>query len=183
MTVGETKSAEDTVDAPAPAAKEEASGEAPEDRSKGAMPDPSSLMGDGKKEDLPEVEQLGVITLETLNAHHCNNPGRRLMCLFGEVYDVTSAVDKYGPDGSYCEFAGHDITLTLGAGQMGDKWLDKFIKFDPAWKEGAEKWVDYYAGKYPKCGRLDKWENEDPDSWPEPTPEETEALNANCIIL
>ena len=130
MTGSETKLAEETVDAaaPAPAVKEEAGSEAPADRSKGAMPDPSSLMGDGEKEDLPEVEQLGVITLETLNAHHCNNPDRRLMCLFGEVYDVTSAVDKYGPDGSYCEFAGHDITLTLGAGQMGDKWLDKFIK-------------------------------------------------------
>ena len=75
------------------------------DRSKGSMPDPASLMmGGGKKEDLPEVEQLGTITLETLNSYNCNNPDRRLMCLFGEVYDVTSAVKKYGPDGSYAEF-------------------------------------------------------------------------------
>lgn len=155
----------------------------PVDRSKGSMPDPASLMmGGGKKEDLPEVDQLGTITLETLNSYDCNNPTRRLMCLFGEVYDVTSAENKYGPDGSYKEFAGHDITLTLGAGQMGDKWLDKFIKFDPAWKEGAEKWVDYYAAKYPKCGRLDKWD-EDPDTWPEPTEEEREALNSQCVIL
>lgn len=186
MTDGETKPEEKIVEAPA-ANKEGGDETVDVDRSKGAMPDPKSLMmgmvGGGKKEDIPEVEQMGVITLETLNAHDCDNPDRRLMCLFGEVYDVSSAIDKYGPDGSYKEFAGHDITLTLGAGQMGDKWLDKFIKFDPAWKEGAEKWVDYYAGKYPKCGRLDKWENEDPDSWPEPTPEETEALNASCIIL
>lgn len=154
-----------------------------EERRTGAMPDPSSLIGDGETpEELPEVEQLGTISLETLNSYHCNNPDRRLMSLFGEVYDVTAAVKKYGPDGSYAEFAGHDITLTLGAGQMGDKWLDKFLKFDPAWKEGAEKWVDYYASKYPKCGRLDKWD-EDMDTWPEPTPEEREALNSQCVIL
>jgi len=176
----------DTVTDPEQNVEEETSAEGvapliPEDRSKGSMPDPASLMT-GEKEELPEVEQMGTITLETLNAHDCNNPDRRLMSLFGVVYDVTAASNKYGPDGSYSEFAGHDITLTLGAGQMGDKWLDKFLKFDPTWKEGAEKWVDYYAAKYPKCGRLDKWD-EDPDTWPEPTPEEREALNSQCIIL
>jgi len=154
----------------------------PVDRRTGAMPDPMSLMGSDEKVELPEVEQLGTITLETLNAYDCNNPERRLMSLFGDVYDVTPAVKKYGPDGAYAEFAGHDITLTLGAGQMGDKWLDKFMKFDEKWKEGAEKWIDYYETKYPKCGRLDKWDD-GMDSWPEPTPEEREALNAECIIL
>lgn len=154
----------------------------PIDRSSGQMPDPMSLMGDAKQEPLPEVEQMGTISLETLNVHDCNHKERRLLSLFGEVYDITAAVDKYGPDGAYCEFAGHDITLTIGAGQMGSKFLDKFIKFDDKWKEGAEKWVDYYAAKYPKCGRLDKWD-EDTDTWPEPTPEEREALNTSCIIL
>ena len=115
-----------------------------EDRRKGSMPDPGSLMPKGEKKPLPEVEQMGTITLETLNAHDSNNSERRLISLFGTVYDVTAAVKKYGPDGAYAEFAGHDITLTLGAGQMGDKWLDKFIKMDPGWKEGAEKWVGYY---------------------------------------
>jgi hypothetical protein len=35
--------------------------------------------------------------------------------------------------------------------------------------------------KYPRCGKLDKWE-EDPDSWPELTEEEKEALN-KCVIM
>jgi hypothetical protein len=178
----ETKVEQATPEEPKPEETKEPAKDEPVDRSKGNMPDPSSLMGDSPKGDLPEVEQLGTISLETLNSYNCNNPDRRLMCLFGVVYDVTSAPKKYGPDGSYAEFAGHDITLTLGAGQMGDKWLDKYVKYDPGWKEGAEKWVDYYASKYPKCGFLDKW-NEDPDSWPEPTPEEREALNSKCIIL
>lgn len=193
MAEEEPKTAKETAGCPAEKPKEEHAvaeekeddskeGE-PVDRSKGSMPDPTSLMmGGGKKEDLPEVEQLGTISLETLHSYDCNNPTRRLMCLFGEVYDVTAADKKYGPDGSYKEFAGHDITLTLGAGQMGDKWLDKYIKFDTAWKEGAEKWVDYYAAKYPKCGRLDKWD-EDPDTWPAPSEEEREALNSQCVIL
>jgi Cytochrome b5-like Heme/Steroid binding domain len=175
----ETKVEQATAEEPK---AEETAKDEPVDRSKGNMPDPMSLMGDSPKGDLPEVEQLGTISLETLNSYNCNNPDRLLMCLFGVVYDVTSAPKKYGPDGSYAEFAGHDITLTLGAGQMGDKWLDKYVKYDPGWKEGAEKWVDFYASKYPRCGFLDKW-NEDPDSWPEPTPEEREALNSKCIIL
>jgi predicted heme/steroid binding protein len=154
-----------------------------EDRSKGSMPDPTSLLPKtGEKKPLPEVEQMGTITVETLNAYDCNNPDRRLISLFGQVFDVSEADKKYGPDGAYSEFAGHDITLTMGAGQMGDKWLDKFIKMDEAWKKGAENWVDYYEELYPKCGKLDKWD-EDPDTWPEPTPEEREALNAQCIIL
>jgi Cytochrome b5-like Heme/Steroid binding domain len=179
----ETNAEQVTAEGPkAEETEDQPSKDGPVDRSNGSMPDPSSLMGDSPKENLPEVEQLGTISLETLNSYNCHNTDRRLMCLFGVVYDVTSAPKKYGPDGSYAEFAGHDITLTLGAGQMGDKWLDKYVKYDSGWKEGAEKWVDYYASKYPKCGFLDKW-SEDPDSWPEPTPEEREALNSKCIIL
>lgn len=154
-----------------------------EERMKGSAPDPSSLMpAKRERKPLPKVDQMGTITLETLNSYDSSNPDRRLISLFGTVYDVTEAVKKYGPEGSYSEFAGHDFTLTLGAGQMGDKWLDKFIKMDDAWKEGAEKWVEYYDELYPKCGWLDKWD-EDPNSWPEPTPEEREALNTQCTIL
>ena len=37
--------------------------------------------------------------------------------------------------------------------------------------------------KYPRCGKLDVWQEEGvPESWPELTEEEKEALN-KCIIM
>lgn len=161
------------------------------DRTSGIMPAPDSLiMKDGgdtaaAAEPLPQVDQLGTISLETLNEYHCDNKDRRCLALFGVVYDVTAAVNKYaGPDGAYKEFAGHDITLALGSGHMDPRWLDKFIKMKDNWKDGAEKWIDFYASKYPTCGMLQIYEDEDPNTWPEPTPEETEELDKQaCIIL
>jgi hypothetical protein len=144
------------------------------------MPNPTSLLG-GKAE-LPEVEQLGTITLETLNLYHCLNPDRRCLSLFGKVYDVTSGVTSYGPDGAYKEYAGHDFTLSIGAHVTGDKWLDRFVKLDNKMTKGAKQWEEYYDEKYPVCGRLDKWD-EDYEKWPELTEEEAEALSKGCTIM
>jgi hypothetical protein len=73
------------------------------------FPNPANLMK-GKAE-LPEVEQLGKISLDELHEYNCNNPQRRLLSLFGDVFDVTSSEKSYGKDGAYKEYAGHDITL------------------------------------------------------------------------
>ena len=145
------------------------------------MPSPASLIGKGGDEKLPEVEQMGTITLEELNKYHCNNPDRRLMSLFGVVYDVTSSLKSYGPDGAYKEYAGHDITLALAKHKTDEKWLDRFVKMEEKWKTDAAGWADYFAVKYPVCGKLDKWD-EDPDSWPELTPEELKDLE-KCVIM
>ena len=64
------------------------------------FPDPKGFIKD--KGELPEVEQLGTITLEELNKYDCNNPDRRLLCLFGTVFDVTSSEKSYGKTGA-CE--------------------------------------------------------------------------------
>jgi hypothetical protein len=64
-----------------------------------ATPNPKDLIGDDAVE-IPEVEQLGTITLEKLNEYHCNNPDRRLLSLFGEVFDVTSSEKSYGKEGA-----------------------------------------------------------------------------------
>lgn len=63
-------------------------------------PNPLSLLN-RKTGDLPKVEQLGTIDLKTLNKYHCDNPDRRLICLFGKIYDVTAAEQSYGSDGAY----------------------------------------------------------------------------------
>jgi len=47
-------------------------------------PDPKSLMKEGQ-ENLPKVEQMGTMTLEELHEYHCNNPDRRMLCMFGTL--------------------------------------------------------------------------------------------------
>ena len=62
-------------------------------------PSPSELAKDATKEQT-EVEQLGTITLEELNKYHCNNEERRLLSLFGIIFDVTSSDKGYGKNGA-----------------------------------------------------------------------------------
>lgn len=70
------------------------------------MPNPVDLIKGKKDQEKPEVEQLGIITVEELNKYHCNNPDRRLISIFDKIYDVTSSLQSYGPDGAYKEYAG-----------------------------------------------------------------------------
>jgi hypothetical protein len=79
------------------------------------------------------------------------------------------------------EYAGHDITLAIGLMKTEAQWLDRFIKMDQKWIDDAKGWVEYMETKYPRCGKLDKWE-EDPESWPELTEEEKEAVS-KCVIM
>ena len=141
--------------------------------SKGVSSKPSSL---------PVVEQMGEITLDELNKYDCNNPNRRLLSLFGTVFDVTAVPNKYGKEGSYKDFAGHDITLCLGSGKLDTKWLDRFVLMTDKHIESAQGWVSFYETQYPKCGKLKKW-SEDQSKWEKLTDEELEALNAECIIM
>lgn len=145
------------------------------------MPSPASLIKGGEGEALPEVEQLGTISVETIQLYHCNNPDRRLLSLFGTVFDVTSSLKSYGPDGAYKEYAGHDITLALAKHQTAEKWLDRFVKMEEKWIKDATGWKDYFAVKYPVCGKLDKWD-EDPASWPELSEEDLKDLD-KCTIM
>lgn len=151
-----------------------------------SAPDPTALIKktDGSNEELPSVEQLGIINVETLNKYHCENPDRRLICMFGTIYDVTSSVENYGPNGSYKEYAGHDITLALSMNKTDVKWMDKFVKMDEKWMKASKGWSDFYATKYPIAGKLDVWEPPaDPESWPELTSEEREEFEKGCTIM
>lgn len=143
------------------------------------IPDPKSLIGDAVQ--LPQVEEMGTISLETLNLYHCNNPDRRLLSLNGIVYDVTSGVKSYGPDGAYKEYAGHDITLALSLHKTDEKWLDKFVQMKEKWVDTAKGWEDYFNAKYPIAGRLENWDHQ--ESWPELTPEELTDLEKGCCIM
>ena len=71
------------------------------------IPNPANLVR-GSKSELPEVEQMGTISLEELHKYNCNNPDRRIFSLFGDLYDVTSSEKGYGKNGAYKEYAGRE---------------------------------------------------------------------------
>lgn len=71
------------------------------------LPNPINLIK-GNKNELPEVEQMGTMTLDQLHQYDCNNPTRRLFSLFGDIYDVTSSEKGYGKNGAYKEYAGRE---------------------------------------------------------------------------
>jgi predicted heme/steroid binding protein len=126
------------------------------------IPNPSTLMSPAagaSKADLPAVEQLGIISVETLNQYDCHNARRQCLSLFGVVYDVTSAASSYGPDGAYKEYAGHDITLALAKSKTEAQWLDRFVCMEQEWIDSVKGWVPFYQSKYPTCGQLDMWVN------------------------
>ena len=148
-----------------------------------SIPNPASLIQDSAMIELPVVEQLGIIPLELLHQYHCDNPHRRLLSLFGTVYDVTSSVQSYGPDGAYKEYAGHDVTLALGASQTEQKWLDQFVKMKEKWIKSAKGWRDFFALKYPVAGKIDKWDREDPETWPELSQDDLDDLEKGCVIM
>jgi hypothetical protein len=71
------------------------------------FPNPSSF-AKGDNTDLPEVEQLGTVSLEKLHEFDCNNPERRILSLFGILFDVTSSEKSYGKDGA-CEYQSRHV--------------------------------------------------------------------------
>lgn len=146
-------------------------------------PNPLQLLsGSGKKAELPNVEQLGTIDLPTLNQYHCNNPTRRLISVFGTLYDVTLAESSYGAEGSYKEYAGHDMTLAISKSKLDSKWLDRFVNMREEWVESAKGWAQYYDAKYPVAGKLDKWE-EEMSTWDEMPADEVEEFEQGCTIM
>ena len=134
-----------------------------------------------KNKPLPEVEQLGRISVAELNEYHCD-AARQCLSLYGTVFDVTSKPDKYGKEGDYKGFAGHDITLALGSGKMDPKWLDRFVQMSDKHKRGAQGWVDFYRGEYPVCGTLDRWD-EDQSTWPRLSAPEQEQIDTECLLM
>lgn len=73
-------------------------------RDSGPSFDPQNIQSQAlidKPAKLPDVEQMGIINLQTLNEYKFDHPNRLLLCVFGTVFDVTLAPDKYGTEGAY----------------------------------------------------------------------------------
>lgn len=77
----------------------------------------------------------------------------------GQVFDVSDGRDFYGPEGPYCNFAGHECGVALAkmsfdADLLGD--LEGCSKLSPSEKTELEGWIEKftYYRPYPIKGRL-----------------------------
>jgi len=138
----------------------------------------------------PGFEQaVGLITLEALAAFGCMNPDRRyLLSVYGNVFDVSSRPDKYGPDGPYSGLTGKDITWGLFMGNDGEDCCNRcydLFKATSLGKENLERrlmglcsWIAWYETEYgTPVGTLDEYFME--SELPGPPLEELE----DCSIM
>mmetsp|Transcript_111565 Transcript_111565/g.216064 ORF Transcript_111565/g.216064 Transcript_111565/m.216064 type:complete len:218 (-) Transcript_111565:49-702(-) len=109
---------------------------------------------------IDEAEELvPTYTLETLLKYD-GRPGSKgygmLLAVFGRVFNVTSAPEFYGEDGSYRVFVGHDCTRAFAMTSTKKKWLDKDLDglSEAKIQHLNSTYWDTYVSKYPIVGRL-----------------------------
>ncbi len=84
-----------------------------------------------QKKGLEEPEPPRNFTLTQLKAFTGKEEDDPIyVALQGEVFDVSSARDFYGPEGVYGGFAGHDVTRAFALNSLEDKDLDdpKYVR-------------------------------------------------------
>lgn len=128
--------------------------------------------------DLPEdyKKPLGSITEDELRKYGCESK-RMLLCVHGDLFDVSDRPDKYGKDGPYWAMVGHDITwgLVCGNDDMStyDMYFDIFkiqpIEAADRRLQGVISWWCFYEKEYgAPVGRLKVYDEE----WKLPEPPE-----------
>merc|ERR1711862_790647 len=80
------------------------------------------------KPDLPPEykKPLNVISQKELRKYNCENK-RMLICVHGDLFDVSDRPDKYSKDGPYWAMVGHDITWGLVCGNDDAITYDQFF--------------------------------------------------------
>lgn len=142
-----------------------------------ARPDNVDLPSDFRK-------KLGTISLETLAKYRATNH-RKLLSVYGLIFDVSDRPDKYGVGAPYEELTGKDITWGLACGDdsppNANIFFDMFKKpekigGDPLTKgkrapdydmlfqriAGLQGWIMHYKSEYgAPVGTLDLYEEEE----------------------
>jgi len=130
-------------------------------------------------------QNVGKVSPEELGTYNCHS-NRILVCVHGDIFDVSDRPDKYSENGPYWEIAGQDITWALLCGNdvaaNYNQYYDVF-KIQPPGTldrklQGLCSWWAYYATEYgDPVGRLDVYE----DEWRLPCPPVIE--DAECVVM
>lgn len=102
------------------------------------------------------VEALRDVSLEELGRHRGAEGGRILLSFDGNIFDVSSAHDLFGPDGQYAALAGADVTRCLGEMCLDDECLDD-LGWEPddiGERKQLNEWKQLLRTRYPVVGAL-----------------------------
>jgi len=130
---------------------------------------------------------LGTLTLKQLEEKGSASCRRKLVCIHGDIFDVSDRPDKYGEDGPYAYMSGHDLTWGFVGGNDAEEELDKFydvFKIIPEEKadrklQGLMSWWAFFEKEYgAPVGRLDVYDKE----WTLPPPP-AEGLEDACCVM
>eukprot|EP00931_Biecheleriopsis_adriatica_P107991 TRINITY_DN82323_c0_g1_i1.p1 TRINITY_DN82323_c0_g1~~TRINITY_DN82323_c0_g1_i1.p1 ORF type:complete len:484 (-),score=113.40 TRINITY_DN82323_c0_g1_i1:53-1504(-) len=114
--------------------------------------------GNDKAASPPPCEEQLAINLAQLNDCIGEDGGRILISIAGELLDVSSGRELYGPGGAYSVLAGHDVTRCLATMSLESDCLDD-LKWEPDCAEDEEalnSWRQKLKEKYPVAGKLDR---------------------------
>jgi len=128
--------------------------------------------------DLPpdHKQPLGTISVSELAKYGCESK-RMLICVHGDLFDVSDRPDKYSKDGPYWAMVGHDISWGFVCGVDDSSSYDQYydiFKIQPEENmdrrlQGLMSWWCFYEKEYgDPVGRLDVYEEE----WKLPQPPE-----------
>eukprot|EP01084_Bolivina_argentea_P079590 144346_1 len=131
-----------------------------------------------------ENKAIGVITLNTLNRFSAGNEERKLISIYGEIFDVTGKENKYGSNGIYCDLTGHDITLCVIFDKWDSKWIDKFVQLNYKQIQCVKDYIKRFKKEFEAVGKLKNYQEIQSD-WPKLTEEELEELqhDDDCVIM
>mmetsp|Transcript_85004 Transcript_85004/g.243956 ORF Transcript_85004/g.243956 Transcript_85004/m.243956 type:complete len:518 (+) Transcript_85004:234-1787(+) len=131
-------------------------------------------------------QPVGTLTAKELAAKNCAS-NRMLLCIHGDLFDVSDRPDKYGKDGPYHYMTGHDMTWGLVVGDDAEEFLDKYydiFKVTPKEKadrklQGLMSWWAFYENEYGEpVGRLDIYQKE----WELPPPP-SGSMDNECSVM
>jgi predicted heme/steroid binding protein len=110
-------------------------------------------------EKYPEVGQVVEplqLSLNQLREFDGTSGSRILMSLKGKIFDVTKSKESYGPGGSYCLFAGRDVTKSLSCMNLSEDFLDHptYIPDTEDAKKSLEKWWKHMSEQYEEVGEV-----------------------------
>eukprot|EP00443_Scrippsiella_acuminata_P008103 CAMPEP_0115276092 /NCGR_PEP_ID=MMETSP0270-20121206/56536_1 /TAXON_ID=71861 /ORGANISM="Scrippsiella trochoidea, Strain CCMP3099" /LENGTH=491 /DNA_ID=CAMNT_0002692671 /DNA_START=20 /DNA_END=1495 /DNA_ORIENTATION=+ len=118
----------------------------------------SAKEGGAESQPPPPCKEQLEISLSELHGFNGADGGRILFSLAGELLDVSSGSELYGPGGGYSLLAGRDVTRCLATMSLESTDLD-----DLAWEpdnaeeeKTLEQWREKLKVKYPVAGRLSK---------------------------
>jgi len=111
----------------------------------------------GSEEPMPPCPDQLQLSLAELQGFDGADGGRILFSLAGDLLDVSSGRELYGPGAGYSVLAGHDVTRCLATMSLQSEDLD-----DLTWKPSDDEeekalalWRQKLKCKYPVAGRLD----------------------------